>query len=250
MSARAVPIPVSTASCSLRSSSTNARDRSPVMARRFRPAPPTAPSSVAATFRASRGRPRSIRLAWPASSSRAASASSPVSTRTPRSWSAVTPRPETRGSGSCSETTHRATPASASALAQGGVFPKWEHGSSVTYAVAPRASDPASASASASAWGRPPGAVRPEAAIRPSWTRTHATGGLGQEFPSERLARCKHRAIQRRSALEEDGGAVNPCLPGAATVPAVPRSRRRSGSSCRPTRSGRRKPCRTARGWT
>ena len=196
-SASTVPIPVSTASHSVRSTSTYARDRSPVISRRVLPVPPTAPSRVAAILSESQGRPRRIRLAWPASSSSAASAKSPVSTLTPCRRNLSTPAPETRGFGSSSETTHRRTPASTSALAHGGVAPVWEQGSRVTYAVAPCDEIPALASASASACGRPPLAVRPDPTSRPARTRMQATGGFGQDCPMERRARCRQRAIQR-----------------------------------------------------
>ena len=52
--------------------------------------------------------------------------------------------------------TTRLMPASTSAFAHGGVWPKCAHGSRDTYAVAPRARAPAFASATVSACGRPP----------------------------------------------------------------------------------------------
>src|SRR5213078_1096799 len=67
-------------------------------------------------------------------------------------------------------------------------LPKCEHGSRVTYTVAPRAASPAWFSASTSAWGRPPSCVRPRPTITPSLTITQPTAGLGQVRPSDRRA--------------------------------------------------------------
>ena len=85
------------------------------------------------------GRPRSIVPLRPANTP------GPVSTSTPASRSLRKPRPATSGFGSSMAATTAATPASINASAQGGVRPWCEHGSSVTYSVAPRASAPASA---------------------------------------------------------------------------------------------------------
>ena len=81
--------------------------------------------------------------------SEAAASSDPMPTSTvmPAARSRSMPVPATRSSGSSSATTTRATPAAISASAQGGVRPWWEHGSSVVYAVAPRARAPAAARA-------------------------------------------------------------------------------------------------------
>ncbi len=60
---------------------------------------------------------------------------------------------------------------------------------------APRAAAPARASATVSACGRPPGAVRPRPTTRPSRTITQPTEGLGQTTPSappRQRQRCAH----------------------------------------------------------
>jgi len=64
-------------------------------------------------------------------------------------------------------------------LLHGPVRPWWQHGSSVTYAVAPRASAPAALSATRSACGPPAGAVQPRAITRPFFTSTQPTVGFG-----------------------------------------------------------------------
>ena len=58
-------------------------------------------------------------------------------------------------------TTTRRTPARITASVQGGVLPWWQHGSSVTYSVAPAACSPAARRASISACGPPNRACHP-----------------------------------------------------------------------------------------
>ena len=86
------------------------------------------------------------------------------------------------------------------ASAQGGVLPWCEHGSSVTYSVAPRAAAPARRSASVSAWGRPPGWVQPRPTMTPSFTTTAPTAGLGQVRPSPRRPSASASAMKRASS--------------------------------------------------
>ena len=69
----------------------------------------------------------------------------------PASRSRRKPSPATSGFGSSMAATTRATPASISASAQGGVRPWCEQGSRLMYSVAPRARSPASSSARISA---------------------------------------------------------------------------------------------------
>ncbi len=88
------------------------------------------------------------------------------------------PLPPTSGLGSSIADTTRAMPAAITASAQGGERPKCEHGSSVTYSVAPRAASPARRSASGSACGRPPACVQPRPTMTPSLTTTAPTAGL------------------------------------------------------------------------
>lgn len=90
------------------------------------------PSSDAAVFIRTHGRPRVIRDTKPMFSSPASCASSPQRTSMPASRSIPRPRPDTCGFGSSIAATTFATRASISAFAHGGVRPKWLHGSSVT----------------------------------------------------------------------------------------------------------------------
>ena len=90
------------------------------------------PSSEAASFSVSIGRPVVSRLRNPRLSATASVARQPTSTASPAARSRSTPWPSTRGSGSSIATTTRATPAATSASVQGGVSPMWAQGSSVT----------------------------------------------------------------------------------------------------------------------
>ncbi|MNP27816.1 hypothetical protein D3C76_1207450 [compost metagenome] len=90
------------------------------------------PSRLIASFTRTKGRPVSMRLMKPTLISRASASSIPDCTAMPASAMRCRPLPATCGLGSCIAATTRATPASISALAQGGVRPKWLHGSSVT----------------------------------------------------------------------------------------------------------------------
>ena len=65
----------------------------------------------------------------------------------PASRRRANPRPATRSSGSPSATTTRRDARGDQRSVHGGVLPWWSHGSSVTYAVAPRARSPAARSA-------------------------------------------------------------------------------------------------------
>ncbi len=76
--------------------------------------------------------PRVMRDRKPAFSAAASAARQPTRTSTPAARSAANPWPFTRGSGSSIGATTRATPAAASASAQGGVWPVCAQGSSVT----------------------------------------------------------------------------------------------------------------------
>ena len=142
--------------------------------------------------------------------------SRPGSARAPRAPSART-RPRSRpsrraasppaatGFGSGWANTTRATPASISACEHGPVRPVWWHGSSVTTAVAPRASAPASASAAASACGdagaavvalRDLGAVGVEQHAADARVRAEGYAGRARE-----LERATHRALLRCGEL-------------------------------------------------
>ncbi len=92
--------------------------------------------------------------------------------------------PAVRGSGSVNAMTTRAIPAWGTKAAQVGPrLLSCAQGSSVVNRVAPRAAAPASAIATASAWGRPPGWVAPLPTITPSAATTQPTLGFGAVVP-------------------------------------------------------------------
>jgi hypothetical protein len=122
-SARAVPPPTSTASWTRRIAWTRRRASGPVIQRLSPVAVAMRPSSVSASLSVSQGRPRSMRDRNPALAARASAARTPVVTAIPFDSSSLCPAPDTRGSGSSSAVTTRATPAATSASAQGGVSP-------------------------------------------------------------------------------------------------------------------------------
>src|SRR3546814_2383322 len=66
--------------------------------------------------------------------------------------------------------------------------------------MAPRESSRASASAIASACGRPPGWVQPRPTTRPSFTITQPTWGLGAVRPRPRSPSATAAAFQRLSS--------------------------------------------------
>jgi hypothetical protein len=90
------------------------------------------PSIEAATLSRTHGSARDMRDTKPMLSSVASCCSRPQRTSTPASRSRVRPRPLTVGLGSSIAAITRPTRASTSASTQGGVRPKWLHGSSVT----------------------------------------------------------------------------------------------------------------------
>src|SRR5579871_5083397 len=102
-------------------------------------------------------------------------------------------------------TTTRRTPASISAGAHGGVLPKCEQGSSVRYAVAPRARLPATVSASTSACAPPKRRCHPSPTTPSSVASTQPTIGLGSTNPWPRRASSKARDMKSGSSI---GGSV------------------------------------------
>jgi hypothetical protein len=212
------------------------------------------PSSEVASLSVSHGRPRVTRDRKPALSAAASSASTPVVTATPASLSRARPRPSTRGSGSISGTTTRATPAASSASVQGGVRPVVGAGLERDVgrgAAGARAGRGECLGLGVGAAARPGDAapdhaavrdnhaahrrVRPdaaEAAVRQAERRAHPAG------VRVRTARgcVRHRLSRRfrRRAL------------AVAVRRRIPRNRRRPGSSCRRSRSAHRRPCRSA----
>ena len=97
------------------------------------------PSIDIASLSIPSGRPRVSRVMNPSLSRSASSSSTPAATSIFARLRIAIPRPRTRGSGSTHPLTTRLTPAATSALAHGGVLPKWAQGSNDTYAVARRA---------------------------------------------------------------------------------------------------------------
>jgi hypothetical protein len=95
------------------------------------------PSSDAAIFIHTQGKPRLIREMKPALMAKASSAHTPVVTSMPAARKRASPCPLTNGFGSPMATTTRAGLAASTASTHGGVRPKWLHGSRVTYIVAP-----------------------------------------------------------------------------------------------------------------
>ena len=128
-----MPAPTSTASDWARIRCTSARARGPVI-QRLSPVPVAIrPSSEAASFSVSIGRPVVSRLRKPRLSATASVGEAADLDRDPGRAQRLDARGRsTRGSGSSIATTTRATPAAISASVQGGVAPVWAQGSSVT----------------------------------------------------------------------------------------------------------------------
>src|ERR1035441_2923380 len=121
-------MPVRMASLSWRTSCTWARARSLVIQPRLSSGAEILPSSVMAVFSVTSG--RAVRMKWRNGSlsfSASAANSSGISTTIPASRSLAKPSPATKGFGSATGATTRATPAWISASTQGGVRPTWEH---------------------------------------------------------------------------------------------------------------------------
>ncbi len=131
-SARAVPPPTITASWRARCRCTMRRASGPVIHWLSPVAVAIRPSKLLASFRVTIGRPSCTRFRKPAWARRASDCITPVVTVIPASRKMACPLPATRGSGSSSAVTTRATPALISDSAQGGVLPWWAQGSNVT----------------------------------------------------------------------------------------------------------------------
>ncbi len=197
-SASTVPVPTSITSHCARNRWASTRAAWEVTQRLLPSAAALRPSSVAANFQVTNGRWCSMPKVQARFSARASRSIRPNATSTPASRNVVSP-PAAIGLGSGCANTTRATPASTMARAQGPVRPVWLHGSSVTTAVAPRASAPASARAAASACGLPAPRWYPSAISAPSASsRTHPTRGFGPSgtpgvrasSSARRIARC------------------------------------------------------------
>src|SRR4051794_4947389 len=156
-SASAVPMPTTTASTDARQRCARSRLSSPEIHFESPVGVATLPSSVIADLKSTHGRPvrACLRNAWLPSRARAASSPAATQTSTPSSRRIPRPRPLAFSDGSSEATTTRAMPAATIASVHGGVLPWWQHGSSETYSVAPRAASPAARSALTSACGPP-----------------------------------------------------------------------------------------------
>ena len=131
-SRRTVFTPTSTASCSDLRTRPAARARADVIHFDSPERVAIRPSRLMPAFSVTNGRPAAVRRTNSRLSLRAASTSGPVRTRTPAARSARKPLPLTLGSGSRMLATTSRTPAPMRASTQGGVRPKWQHGSRFT----------------------------------------------------------------------------------------------------------------------
>ena len=144
------------------------------------------PSRLSAALAMTNGLPVVIHLLKAELSCVASVANNPASHRIPARRNTARPRPLCRGLGSRAATTTRRIPAAMMAAVQGGVRPSVQHGSSVTYNVAPRALPPARAKTSAC--GPPACLCQPRPMIWPARTTTAPTTGLGLVRPLPRRA--------------------------------------------------------------
>ena len=122
-SASAVPIPISTASISSRSTCTRRRDSRPLTQRESPERVPSLPSRVTAALSITQGSLRVMNLNHISLVASHASRSTPTSTRKPAARRRRIPRPCTRGFGSVVPITTRRTPEARIASVQGGVRP-------------------------------------------------------------------------------------------------------------------------------
>ncbi len=132
LSSSTVPMPVRTAQARARQAWPSARAAGPVIHWLSPDGSAVRLSRLAAIFIRTHGRPRVMRETKPIFISRASFSSRPQRTSMPAVRSVVRPRPDTSGLGSSIAAITRASLASISAFAQGGVRPKWLHGSSET----------------------------------------------------------------------------------------------------------------------
>ncbi len=179
------------------------------------------PSSVVANFQVTNGRPVRTLCSQTWLTASASSCSTPCST-----WMfllrSFSPPPDACRFGSGTAYTTRLMPASISASAHGPVRPVWLHGSSVTYAVPPRARGPAIRSASTSACGPPATRGIPRRPGCPSAAViTQPTTGFGWVLPMPRAASSIARRIQATSIGPESAlySAPRQALRSSLTVP-------------------------------
>ncbi len=178
LSALTVPMPVRTAQARARQRWPSRRASGPVIHCERPSARAVRPSSVAASFKRTQGRPRVTRETKPMLSSLASSSIRPCSKRMPAA-ARRSPPPLAAGFGSRIAATTRAIFLLIKASAHGGVRPWWPQGSRFTYAVAPSARVPALSSAITSACGAPAFSCHPSPTIVSSFARTQPTRGFG-----------------------------------------------------------------------
>jgi hypothetical protein len=219
-----------------RSACTSARAGSEVIHRLVPSAAADRPSSVAANFHVTYGRPRRTAVSQAMLPRSAACLRTPVTTSTPADRNAAAP-PAAAGVGSSTAITTRRTPAATSASAHGPVRPVWLHGSSVTTAVPPRARSPARASATISACGPPAYAWKPSPTSSPAaLSSTQPTTGLGLVVPRPPAASAIARHIAsssvtivvppRRGGGTRQRGGGEPRVRQTPTRPGTPRRAR------------------------
>ena len=185
------------ASMRVRKPCAHARASSPATQRESPLAAAIFPSSVAANFAMTNGRP--VVRCFTYASSSLADSDCAVADRDFDAGGAQLLRRRgrrRRGSGSIIATCTSRTPAAISASVQGGVRPWWACGSSVTYAVAPRAASPAAAQRH-HLGVRPADAAasRPRRRSAPSRTITQPTLGFGLVDPSTDSASSSARSM-------------------------------------------------------
>ena len=195
-SASAVPIPTATASTSARQWCESRRLSSPLIHLLSPVRVATLPSSVIADLNRIHGRPvrACLRNGWLSRLARSGEVVVGEDDLDPLVAEDPGPRPAALSVGSSLATTTRAIPASMIASVHGGVRPVWQHGSSDTYIVAPRACSAVHApSAARSACGPPSSAWNPSATTSPSLTITAPTSGFGLVMPRPHSASTSAR---------------------------------------------------------
>ena len=149
----------------------------------------------------------------------------PTTTSMPAARSRAIPRPATRGSGSRQATTTRAGRAAITRSAQGGVFPWWVHGSSVTKRVDPGRGVPRGATRSrsrASAWRSAESGVmgRRDSPARDRHGR--ADDRVGRDTPFSATSRAQRRLHPGRHGVRhprQSGSNPRTIRPGPRSLP-------------------------------
>ena len=180
LSLRTVSAPTMTTSTLSRIFPVNRRDRSLEIQRAFPKSSQILPSSDIASFTVTNGRPVVTCFANGRISGAASSAQSPHEVAMPARRSVRAALPRFAGFGSAHAHTTRFTPAAINASQHAPTRPGLEHGSNVTYTVAPAGEPLHALSAATSAWSRPQRRWRPSPITLPPFTTTAPTGGFGR----------------------------------------------------------------------